>query len=347
MSQVCNKGDKAANMTIRIDERRIFEAIENRRPRSVALNGPEGLIPKLQDVADHIAERFGIEAYIIGDACWGSCDLNTHAADMLSVDILFNIGHTIAMDTFGQKVVMIGAFDDISFDIVAKKCANDLVEKYKTLSLVTCSQHLHQIASVKKIFEDHGFKIIIGRGKGQLLDAQVFGCEFYPVYNSHTLVDAYIFLGQSMFHSASVALSTEKPTFMLDPYFEEYTQVNEFAQGMQKKAILSIYKALDAERIGIVIGLKEGQFAHVRGLELKKEFERLHKKVQMIALTEITDDRMQVFKGIDAFVQVACPRIATDNHFKKPMLSVPQALALIKILKKEPAGEFLKLQHWL
>ena len=70
-------------MTIRIDEKRIFEAIEHRKPRSVALNGPEALIPKLQDVADHIAEMFDVQVYIIGDTCWGSCDLNTHAADML------------------------------------------------------------------------------------------------------------------------------------------------------------------------------------------------------------------------------------------------------------------------
>lgn len=334
-------------MTIRIDEKSIFEAIELRKPRSVALNGPEALIPKLQDTADHIAEVFSIQVYIIGDTCWGSCDLNTHAADMLSADILFNIGHTIAIDTFGQKVVMIGAFDDISFDIIAKKCARDLVGKYKTVSLVTDSQHLHQIEGVKKIFEDHGYSVIIGRGRGQLRDAQVFGCEFYPAHDVHDQVDAYIFLGQSMFHSAGVALSTEKPTYMLDPYFEEYTEVNEFAQGMQKKAILSIYKALDAEKIGIIIGLKEGQFAHLRAIELKKEFEKLGKRVQMIALTEITEERIQIFKGIDAFVQVACPRIGTDNHFKKPMLSVPQALSLIKLLKKEPIGDFLKIQHWL
>lgn len=334
-------------MTIKIDEKRMFELIEQRKPRSVALNGPEGLIPKLQDAADHITEKFGIGVYVIGDTCWGSCDLNTHAADMLGADILFNIGHTIAMETFGDKVVMIGAFDDISFDSVAAKCAEGLQGKYKTISILTDSQHLHQIESVKKIFEDSGYSVIIGKGKGQLRDAQVFGCEFYPAYNIQKQVDAYIFLGQSMFHSASVAMSTEKPTFMLDPYFEEYSQVNEFAQGMQKRAILSIYKALDAEKIGIIIGLKEGQFAHVRALELKKEFEKLGIKVQMIALTEITDDRMQVFKGIDAFVQVACPRIATDNHFKKPMLSVPQALALLKLLRKEPIDDFLKLQHWL
>jgi 2-(3-amino-3-carboxypropyl)histidine synthase len=334
-------------MTIRIDEKSIFEAIELRKPRSVALNGPEALIPKLQDTADHIAEVFSIQVYIIGDTCWGSCDLNTHAADMLSADILFNIGHTMAIDTFGQKVVMIGAFDDISFDIIAKKCARDLVGKYKTVSLVTDSQHLHQVDGVKKIFEDHGYNVIIGRGRGQLRDAQVFGCEFYPAHNVHEQVDAYIFLGQSMFHSAGVALSTGKPTYMLDPYFEEYTEVNEFAQGMQKKAILSIYKALDAEKIGIIIGLKEGQFAHLRAIELKKEFEKLGKRVQLMALTEITEERIQIFKGIDAFVQVACPRIGTDNHFMKPMLSVPQALSLIKLLKKEPIGDFLKIQHWL
>jgi 2-(3-amino-3-carboxypropyl)histidine synthase len=334
-------------MTIRIDEKSVFEVIERRKPRSVALNGPEALIPKLQDVADHISELFGIQVYIIGDTCWGSCDLNTHAADMLSADILFNIGHTIAIDTFGQKVVMIGAFDDISFDVIANKCARDLIGKYKTVSLVTDSQHLHQIDRVKSIFEDHGYNVIIGRGKGQLRDAQVFGCEFYPAYNVQKQVDAYIFLGQSMFHSAGVAMSTEKPTFMLDPYFEEYNEVNEFAQTMQKKAILSIYKALDAEKLGIIIGLKEGQFAHLRALELKKEFEKLGKKVQMIALTEITQERIQIFKGIDAFVQVACPRLGTDNHFNKPMLSVPQALSLLKLLRKEPIGDFLKIQHWL
>jgi 2-(3-amino-3-carboxypropyl)histidine synthase len=334
-------------MTILIDERRIFDLIEQRKPRSVALNGPEGLIPKLQDTADHIAEKYGIEAYIIGDTCWGSCDLNTHAADMLGTDILFNIGHTIAIESFGDKVIMINAYDDISFDNIARKCAKELAGRFNTISLLTDSQHLHQVENVKKIFEECGYNVIIGKGKGQLRDAQVFGCEFYPAYNVRNKVDAYIFLGQSMFHSASVAMSTEKPTFMIDPYFEEYTEVNQFAHGLQKRAILSIYKALDADKIGIIIGLKEGQFAQVKALELKKEFEKLGKKVQLIALTEITDDRIRIFKHIDAFIQVACPRIATDNHFKKPMLSVPQSIALIKLLKKQPIDDFLKIQHWL
>jgi 2-(3-amino-3-carboxypropyl)histidine synthase len=331
-----------------IDEKRIFKIINEQKPHSVALNGPEALIPKIQNSASNITEKFGIPAYVIGDTCWGSCDLNMHAANMLGAEILFNIGHTISMEIFDEKVVMINAFDDIIFDRVARKCALELKSKnYNSISLVTDSQHLNQITRVREIFEEFGYQVIIGRGKGQLNDAQVFGCEFYPAFDVQNQVDAYIFLGQSAFHSASVAISTEKPTYMLDPYFEDYSDVSGIAKQLQKKAILSIYKALDAEIIGIIIGLKEGQFARIKALELKKSFEQLGKKVQLIALTDITEDRIQIFKGIDAFVQVACPRISIDNHFKKPMLSVPQALALIKLLKKEPIDKFLKIRHWL
>ena len=47
----------------------------------------------------------------------------------MGVDILFNIGHTIAMEKFGDKVVMIDAFDDIDFGKIAKICAIELKKK--------------------------------------------------------------------------------------------------------------------------------------------------------------------------------------------------------------------------
>jgi len=331
-----------------IDEKRICEIINVRRPRSVALNGPVGLISKIQDTADNIAEKFGIPAYIIGDNCWGSCDLNTNAVDMLGVDILFNIGHTISKEAFGEKVIMINAYDDISFERVARKCALSLqMEHYKTLSLLTDSQHLNQLHNVKNIFEEYGFKVIIGKGKGQLNDGQVFGCEFYPAFAAHDIVDAHIFLGQSKFHTISIAMSTEKPTYMLDPYFEEYIQINNEAEIVKRKAILSIYNALDARRIGIIIGLKDGQFAKIEALKFKKLFEDLGRSVRLIAMTDLSNDGIQNFKGIDAFVEVACPRIAIDDHFDKPMLSAPQAFALIKLIKNERVEDLFRIHHWL
>jgi 2-(3-amino-3-carboxypropyl)histidine synthase len=134
---------------------------------------------------------------------------------------------------------------------------------------------------------------------------------------------------------------------MLDPYFGEFLQINEEAQVVKKKSILSVYKALDARKIGIIIGLKEGQFANIKALDIRKDLVKLGIQTQLIALTEISNEKLQNFKEIDAFIQVACPRLGTDNYFSKPVLSVPQSQAFIKLLKKEPIEEFFKIQHWL
>ncbi len=328
-----------------INEEQIFREIEKRGPVSVALNGPDGILPKIQDTASKIMEKFGIPAYVMADSCFGSCDLNTNGAKVLGAELLFHIGHTINSTSFGDNIIIVDAFDNISFEEIAKKCASQF--SGKTVALITDSQHLHEVDKVKKILEENNVKVRIGKGKGQLNDGQVFGCEFYPAMETKDEVDANLFLGQSNFHASGIALSTNKPTYVLDPYFNEIREVTEFAQKLQKKAILTIYKAAEAESFGIIIGLKEGQFSKVTGLKFKKELEKLGKKVQLFALTEISDEKLRNLKGIDAFIQVACPRISTDNHFHKPVLSTPQANALLKILRKETFEGFLQVPHWL
>ncbi|MGQ0376903.1 MAG: diphthamide biosynthesis enzyme Dph2 [Nitrososphaerota archaeon] len=328
-----------------IDEEKIFDEIKKRKPASVALNGPDGIMPKIQQTASNIMKRFGIPAYVLADTTWGSCDLNSNGAKVLGAEVLFNIGHTISMETMDDNVVMIDAFDDISFDSVAPKCIDVL--KGKTVCLLTDSQHLHQIEPVKKILEDGGLIVKIGKGGGQLNDGQVFGCEFYPAMEAMEKADANVFLGQSNFHAAGIALATNKPTYVLDPYFNEVREVTDLAQKLQKKATLAIYKALDAQTFGIIVGLKEGQLSKITALKFKRELEKEGKTVQLFALTDITNERLKNLKGIDAFIQVACPRISTDNQFDKPVLSTPQANALLKLIRNESIEDYLQIPHWL
>ena len=328
-----------------IDEKKIFQEIKNRKSVSVALNAPDGLLPKVQQTASNIMKRFGIPAFVLADPTWGSCDLNSNGAKVLGTSLLFNIGHTINMESFEKNVIMIDAFDDISFEKVAKKSINVL--QGKKISLLTDSQHLHEIEPVKKILEEGGITVVIGHGKGQLNDGQVFGCEFYPAKEIEEQVDVNVFLGQSNFHAAGVALATNKPTYVLDPYFNEVREVSEFAKKLQKKATLAIFKAAEAETFGIIIGLKEGQLSKLTALKFKKELEKEGKSVQLIALTDITNERLKNLKGIDAFIQVACPRISIDNQFDMPVLSTPQANALLKILKNESIEGYLQIPHWL
>ncbi len=328
-----------------IDEKKIFDEIKKRKPVSVAINGPDGILPQVQETASKIMKRFGIPAYVLADTTWGSCDLNSNGAKVLGAEVLFNIGHTISFDTFNDNIVMIDAFDNITFDKVVRKCIEIL--KGKTISLITDSQHLHQINTVKEILTQAGIQVKIGKGKGQLNDGQVFGCEFYPVMETKDEVEVNVFLGQSNFHAAGIALATNKPTYILDPYFNEVREVTEFAQKLQKKATLAIYKAADAETFGIIVGLRDGQLSKTTALKFKQELEKEGKAVQLFALTDITNDRLRNLKGIDAFIQVACPRISTDNQFDKPLLSTPQANALLKILRNESIDGYMQIPHWL
>ena len=101
------------------------------------------------------------------------------------------------------------------------------------------------------------------------------------------------------------------------------------------------------------IGLQAAAAAHSLGTPLStitvvvKELEKEGKKVPLFALKDITNDRLNNLRGIDAFIQVACPRISTDNQFDKPVLSTPQANALLKVLRKENIDEYLEIPHWL
>ena len=328
-----------------IDEKKIFDVIETRKPTSVALNGPDGLLPKVQDLALRIGKKYEIPAYLLADTTWGTCDLNSNGAKVLNAEILFNIGHTNSMETFEKNVIMIDAFDDISFGEVTKKCIELL--QGKSISLITDSQHLNQIEPIKNVLEQNRINVKIGKGKGQLNDGQVFGCEFYPATETMDDVDANVFLGQSNFHAAGIAMATNKPTYILDPYFNEIREITDFARKLQKKATLEIYKAADAKTFGVIVGLKEGQLSKLTALKFKKELESIGKNVHLIALTDITNERLRNLKDIDAFIQVACPRISTDNKFDKPVLSTPQATALMKVLRQESIENYFQIKHWL
>ena len=74
-----------------------------KNPASVSLNGPDGILPQVQETAIKISEKFGIPAYVLADTTWGTCDLNTNGSRVLGAEIQFNIGHTINTELLEKK----------------------------------------------------------------------------------------------------------------------------------------------------------------------------------------------------------------------------------------------------
>lgn len=318
--------------------------IEEKGPASVAVNGPDGMLPQVQRAALSVTEKFGIPAYVLADTTWGTCDLNTNGAKVLGAEILFNVGHTLGSGVSLEGTYLIDAFDDAGFGQVAAKCAPLVAGK--TVCLATDSQHLPQLGVVRKILQEGGARVLVGPGRGQLGDGQIFGCEFYPATDGPP-ADVNVFMGQSQFHAAGMASSTGRPTYMLDPYFGEVRDVTGFARKLEKRASAQVYLAAGASVFGVIVGLKEGQISKTAALSVKRDLEKAGKKVQLFAMTDITNERLRNLRGIDAFVQSACPRISTDNRFDVPVLSMPQARALVRVLRGQEPGQYLQAPHWL
>jgi len=334
-------------MTVRIDEARVFELVEQKRPAVVVVNAPGGLLRQTRELMQKLREKYGVKCILAGDSCFGICDTADRDVRDMQADMALHIGHNAAVKTVGDFTYLIDAVDDVSFDgVVAKAC--QLLKGSRRLGLVTFSQHMQQLLPLKTKLEAMGFEVFVGRDNNLLLGSQMFGCDFSTVFPLRDRVDAFCFLGESEFHAVGLALATGKPTYMLDPYMNEVTDMAAGAEERKKRAILAVYKAMDARVFGVITGLKEGQKMLGRSKWISDRLESHGRKVVQLALRDITPERLAPHRDIEAFVQTACPRISIDGfNFDRPVLSIPQADALVALLERRELGEFLQRPKWI
>jgi 2-(3-amino-3-carboxypropyl)histidine synthase len=334
-------------MTVRIDEAKVFRLVEEKRPKVIVVNAPGGLLNQTKTLMAGIREKYGVTCILAGDSCFGICDTVDEDVPKLQADMALHIGHNASVQTVGDFTYLIDAVDDVRFDGVVKKAAETL-RSYRRLGLATFSQHMHELEPAKRILESEGYEVVLGKQNNLLMASQVFGCDFSTIFHLRDSVDAFCFLGESEFHAVGVALATGKPTFMLDPYMEEVTSMEEAAEDRRKRAILAVYRALDAKVFGVITGLKEGQKMLGRSRWISQRLEMHGRKVVQLALRDITPERLAPHREIEAFVQTACPRISVDGFaFDRPVLSIPQADALVALLEGREIGEFLQRPKWI
>jgi 2-(3-amino-3-carboxypropyl)histidine synthase len=334
-------------VTVRIDEAKVFEIIEARKPRVVLVNAPGGLLRQTKELMEKMREKYGVMSILSGDSCFGICDTVDDDVEKLQADMALHIGHNAAVTEVGDYTYLVDAVDDVVFNEVVEVAARTLAP-YKRLGLVTFSQHLHQLQPVKEKLEAKGFQVLVGKRNNLMLEGQVFGCDFSTSYPIRSQVDAFAFLGESEFHAVGVALATGKPTFMLDPYMNEVTDMQAAAEERKKRAVLAVYKALDARVFGVITGLKEGQKMLGRSGWISKRLEMNGRRVIQLAMRDIIAERLAPHREIEAFIQTACPRISVDGFtFDRPVLSIPQADALVSLIEGRDPGEFLERSKWI
>ncbi|KKK65766.1 hypothetical protein LCGC14_2970800, partial [marine sediment metagenome] len=193
-------------------------------------------------------------------------------------------------------------------------------------------QHRHDIENIKKFYEKNNKKVVFSEKKGLVeYEGHIVGCQYRGLQLIEKNVDAFVIIGNN-FHSLGASLTVNKPVILIDVYNDEVKSMEGLKDKILKQRAISIEKLKEAKNVGIIIEIKPGQKFGSPKFLIDKLKEK-GKNPIVITMSELTPDKIMNFYNIDAFIELACPRIAIDDFAKypKPILTFKEALVALNL----------------
>jgi 2-(3-amino-3-carboxypropyl)histidine synthase len=310
---------------------------------------PEGLKPIGFRVAKLLEESANVEVFVSGDPCYGACDLALIPKQQVHADLLIHIGHAEIPGEFAdEKVMYVEARADEAIDEPMTQAIAMLTQEH-VIGLASNVQHIHMLEKAKQILEEHGKEVVIGRPSGWLkYPGQVLGCDYGSIRAISDKVDAIVLLSGGDFHALGIPLATGKRTIVVDPFQSKAHDITETCRRLLRKRFASIAKFKEAKRIGIIVGLKSSQMNAPLSLRVKQLLEENGYSAILICATEIIPETLDSFTDLDAYVEISCPRISTDDQdrYRKPILNPEEVMVAIGKKQWEDYTKGMTLEEW-
>jgi 2-(3-amino-3-carboxypropyl)histidine synthase len=309
-----------------INVEKAIETINENNYKLVALQLPEGLKYVSNKIIDFIKNNTDCNLILIGDPCYGSCDIPYNESISLDIDLIIHIGHTdlkcIKNSTI--PIIYINAISKIDINEIIAKSINYL--EGKKIGIATTAQHVNHIDKIIKILEKNNFKTFISQGDARIeFCGQILGCNYSSAEKIKNKIDSFLFLGSGYFHPVGLSLITKKPIIAVDPYINKI--IKEELVNIKNKILKQRYGAITlskkARAFGLLIGLKLGQNRIDLALKIKKLLDKNNKENYFIALNNFSPINLDYLNYIDCYVSTSCPRIAIDDYikYKKPIIT--------------------------
>ena len=303
-----------------------WEALAGRAPRSVALQVPAGLVRDAARLARTIADRTGARVTLLNRACFGACD-GPATDESNGADVVVTLGHSpipnvrLAVPTLFVEMRQPPADPEPMADRIA---ASGIPRR---LGLVASVQHLDLVEPLRALLASRGFQVPSARGDRRLAyAAQALGCNYSSSEAIAPQVEGFLFLGTGRFHPVGLALATAKPVWSLDP-IQGTLEPPIDRERLLAQRLLTVARARDAKRWGILISSFPGQHRPAMAEALRRRAEAAGREAVPIVFQRLFPADL-LGRDLDAYVNTACPRIATDDgaSYERPILTPPEFL---------------------
>ncbi len=305
----------------------IAEWVRGRGYASVALQLPEGLKVRATEVVDFLTRETGADCVILGDPCYGACDLFVRYKDL--ADGLVHFGHSpIPSQGDDPDVLYIEA--DMPLDIRGSlaSVADSLGDRVGILATV---QYIKLIAQAEEVLRSAGKTVAVGKGDDRICyPGQVLGCNCTSAYAVADQVDEFLYIGEGDFHPLAAAFGVNKPIRVFNPVTGELRSVDDVRDRILRKRFAAIQRARDAKSFLVIVCDKIGQRREKLADELVAKIRSKGFAAYKAYMNELSPQNLMAYR-VDAYVCTACPRIAMDDaaRYDRPMLTPPEAEVVI------------------
>lgn len=307
----------------------LIKKLKKIKPKKVLVQLAEGIKQNAIEFVP-LFEKLGIDAIFSGETAWGACSLAIQEAKSFNVDLIVHFGHAPFIKT-DFPVIYVEVRDELNLNPILKKSL-PFLKKYKKIGYSYSIQHRKDTNKVVKFYEKNNKKVILSKKLGNVAyEGHIVGCQYMGLKSIEKDVDCFVILGDQ-FHGMGAALSVDKPVIMIDIYNDIVQELSTLKDKILRQRIASIEKFKQGKNIGIIIESKLGQ----KFGSPKYIIEKLKEKGKtpiVITMNEITPSKILNFYNIDAFIELACPRIAIDDfsRYQKTIITFKEALIALGI----------------
>ena len=315
----------------------------------LALQFPEGLLLYATTLAD-IFKVFVTsikDVVILGDVTYGACCVDDYAATALGCDFLVHYGHSCLVPVSMTTCKTLYVFVDILFDEehLVQSIRKNFPNRTDKIALAGTIQFASAIGKVRETLRPFYECFDVGRTK-PLSPGEVLGCTAPSLGDGEVMGarsgdsmgeegkkahDAIVFVADGRFHLEAMMIANPNvPAYRYDPYERVLTREYYDHVGMQNVRKSMILRAKKAKKFGLILGTLGRQGNPAVLARLERLFESRNKETVVFLISEISPERIASLSengGIDAFVQVACPRLSIDwgEAFIVPVLTPYEA----------------------
>ncbi|KAK1350407.1 subunit Dph2 of diphthamide synthase [Hamiltosporidium tvaerminnensis] len=299
--------------------KKTLTTIKRNNSKQIGLQFPDGLLKYSLVLSDIITYFTGASTIILSDVVYGACCIDDISAHSLGCDLLIHYGHSCLIPITSMLIQTLYIFVDIRFNTNhCTEMVKTLIKNQKRITLTGTVQFLGCINEVyKKIKTDKNIQISRIR---PLSPGEVLGCTSPKLKDT----DIVVYIADGRFHLESVMISNPNLEFFkYCPFTRKMTQEYYGYEKFLEERKNSLKKALQGRTFGIILGTLGRQGNSVIHKNVSQKLKLLGYKIFNFLAPEISNNTLDSYIFIDAFVQISCPRLSIDwgMNFKKPLLT--------------------------